>query len=106
MRTEETAGMIRDALKKLIPLFTFTLLMFGIGMFIVNYFNLPMNLPTTAQQLPSLDWRAIYFSPGIIVFGVFAVTGMFPLLFYLLYTTIFKGWLTSISDKESRGKEQ
>ena len=98
MRTEETARMIRDALKKLIPLFTFALLMFGIGMFIVNYFNLPMNLPVSAQQLPSLDWGAIYFSPGIIVFGVFAFTGIFPLLFYLL-------WLIPFSDKHSRSEE-
>jgi phage shock protein PspC (stress-responsive transcriptional regulator) len=84
-------------------LFAFMLIMFGAGTVIVQYFNLPINLPTSTQQLPSLDWGSVYFSPGVIVFGVFAVIGTMPLIAYLLCKTIFKSWFNS--DNKSRSEQ-
>jgi hypothetical protein len=105
MRTEETASMIKQALKEQIPLFAFLFIMFGIGTALVQYFNLPMKLPTSAQQLPTLDWGAVYFSPGIIVFGVFAVIGMMPLIAYLLSHTILAGWFSSKTHEQGADKQ-
>ena len=99
---EDTIDIIRRELKIQIPLFAFALLMCGLGIFVVQYFNLTINLPTNAEQLPNLDWESVHFSSGIIVFGAFTVIGFTPLIAYILNNNFFKGWRTSVSDMEEK----